>query len=64
MLTIAHLDRDPRHNDPENLKAMCQRCHLMYARWQHAASAAATRWKKKGAKKLKEAGGPLLPGIE
>lgn len=28
ILTIAHLDHDPTHNDPANLKALCQRCHL------------------------------------
>lgn len=27
VLTVAHLDHDPRHNDPSNLKALCQRCH-------------------------------------
>jgi 5-methylcytosine-specific restriction endonuclease McrA len=30
VLTIAHLDHDPRHNDPHNLAAMCQRCHNKY----------------------------------
>ena len=28
VLTIAHLDHDPTHSDDDNLKAMCQRCHL------------------------------------
>ena len=27
VLTIAHLDHDPRNSDPSNLKALCQRCH-------------------------------------
>ena len=27
VLTIAHLDHDPRNNDAANLKALCQRCH-------------------------------------
>lgn len=27
VLTVAHLDHDPANNDPENLKALCQRCH-------------------------------------
>ncbi len=27
VLTVAHLDHDPRHNDPSNLKALYQRCH-------------------------------------
>lgn len=29
-LTIAHLDHDPRNNDPDNLRAWCQRCHNTY----------------------------------
>jgi len=28
MLTIAHLDHDIANNSFENLKALCQRCHL------------------------------------
>lgn len=27
-LTVHHLDGDPGHNDPANLVALCQRCHL------------------------------------
>ena len=30
VLTIAHLDHTPEHNDPANLRALCQRCHLAY----------------------------------
>lgn len=30
ILTVAHLDHDPRNNDYANLKAMCQRCHNRY----------------------------------
>lgn len=30
VLTVAHLDHDPRNSDPANLRAWCQRCHLMY----------------------------------
>ncbi len=29
-LTVHHIDGDPGHNAPENLVALCQRCHL---RW-------------------------------
>lgn len=29
-LTVAHLDHTPEHNDPGNLLAMCQGCHLRY----------------------------------
>jgi len=27
-LTVHHRDGDPGHNDPANLVALCQRCHL------------------------------------
>jgi 5-methylcytosine-specific restriction endonuclease McrA len=27
VLTIAHVDHDIGHNDPVNLRALCQRCH-------------------------------------
>lgn len=27
VLTVAHLDHVPEHNDPSNLRALCQRCH-------------------------------------
>lgn len=30
VLTVAHLDHEPSHCDDENLRAMCQRCHLRY----------------------------------
>ena len=29
-LTIAHLDQTPENNDPANLRALCQRCHLTH----------------------------------
>ena len=32
VLTIAHLDHDVANNALENLKALCQRCHLNYDR--------------------------------
>ena len=30
VLTIAHLDHQPENCDPENLRALCQRCHNKY----------------------------------
>lgn len=30
ILTAAHLDHTPEHCDEENLRAMCQACHLAY----------------------------------
>ena len=35
VLTVAHLDRTPENCSDENLRAMCQRCHLTYDRDQH-----------------------------
>lgn len=28
VLTIAHLDQQPENNEEENLRALCQRCHV------------------------------------
>lgn len=36
VLTVAHLDHTPENNDPDNLRAMCQGCHLHYDREHHA----------------------------
>lgn len=30
VLTVAHLDHQPEHCDPANLRAWCQRCHNAY----------------------------------
>lgn len=30
VLTIAHLDHNPQNCNPENLRALCQKCHLNY----------------------------------
>ena len=30
VLTVAHMNHQPMDCRPENLKAMCQRCHLRY----------------------------------
>lgn len=43
ILTIAHLDHVPEHCEPENLRAMCQRCHLAYDADLHAQTRAVTR---------------------
>lgn len=43
VLTTAHLDHDTSDNDPDNLMAMCQRCHLNYDKDYHARNAANTR---------------------
>lgn len=43
VLTTAHLNHQPEDCRPENLKAMCQGCHLHYDRDHHAQTRAATR---------------------
>lgn len=43
VLTVAHLDHTPENCHPDNLKAMCQRCHLNYDKHHHAQTAYATR---------------------
>ena len=48
VLTIAHLDHMPEHNDRFNLRAWCQRCHLNYDKAHHAE----TRRKRKHADQL------------
>lgn len=36
VLTVAHLHHVPEHCDDENLRALCQRCHLVYDQAHHA----------------------------
>ena len=47
ILTVAYLDHNPSNNRPENLRAMCQRCHLTYDAKFHALNAGRTRRMKK-----------------
>lgn len=48
VLTIAHLDHTPENCSPENLKALCQRCHLAYDHQHHRENAWRTRNQKAG----------------
>ena len=43
VLTIAHLDHQPEHNDPDNLRALCQRCHLRWDADHHRATRRRTK---------------------
>jgi 5-methylcytosine-specific restriction endonuclease McrA len=47
ILTVAHLDHDTTNNARENLRALCQRCHLRYDKDHHKKNAAKTRRMKK-----------------
>lgn len=55
VLTVAHLNHNPKDNRRNNLKAMCQRCHLRYDIRHHCCSSAITRHNKKAIKDLFEA---------
>jgi hypothetical protein len=46
VLTVAHLDHQPEHCEPDNLRAMCQRCHLAYDADHHAQTKAAAQRKE------------------
>lgn len=35
VLATAHLDHDPGNSRPRNLKALCQRCHMLNDRPEH-----------------------------
>lgn len=35
-LATAHLDHDPANNRARNLKAFCQRCHILHDQREHA----------------------------
>lgn len=47
VLTVAHLNHQPADCRPENLMAMCQRCHLRYDMTLHRHHAAQTRRRKR-----------------
>jgi len=49
VLTISHTDHDITNNDPTNLRALCQRCHLQHDAKLHAHHAAETRRRKREA---------------
>lgn len=49
VLTVAHLDDDPRNNRDNNLAALCQRCHLSYDAPIHANHARETKRRKRDA---------------
>lgn len=59
LLTIAHLDHRPENSAPDNLRALCQRCHLRVDSEQHRQNARATR----AAKQRGRATGDLFDGV-
>lgn len=52
VLTIAHLDHMPEHNDPANLRALCQRCHNRHDQSHRIANAAKTVRERRAARHI------------
>lgn len=52
VLTIGHLDHTPENNDPANLRAWCQFCHLNYDKHEHVKNARRTRFTAKACREL------------
>lgn len=48
VLTIAHLDHNPQNNNPDNLRALCQKCHNNYDKEHRKQTRAKTLEQKKG----------------
>jgi hypothetical protein len=61
-LTVAHLDHNPQNCEDENLRALCNKCHIGYDAKHHAKNAAKTRRKKRvQAMIANQDSKPLLP---
>ena len=45
VLTIAHLNHDVTDSSPENLAALCQKCHLTHDAGQHKATRQKNRFR-------------------
>jgi hypothetical protein len=54
VLTVAHLTHEPECRDEDQVKAMCQGCHLHYDRDHHAQTAYATRMRARNTMELFE----------
>jgi hypothetical protein len=52
VLATAHLDHDPTNNRPRNLKALCQRCHMLHDQAEHRLQRSATLFKRKASGEL------------
>ncbi|ULG90669.1 hypothetical protein FH593_20435 (plasmid) [Leptospira interrogans] len=53
VLTVAHLNHDPSDCRDENLRALCQKCHLNYDKALHIKNSRITRDNKKSQKEPK-----------
>ena len=52
-LTVAHLDHNPQNNSDDNLKCLCQLCHLRHDAKHHAKTAKLTRHVRRIHKRLR-----------
>ena len=52
ILTCAHLDQNPTHNDPSNLMALCARCHLRHDQRQRIQSTYGNQRQRRTARDL------------
>lgn len=52
ILTTAHLDHDPTNNAEENLRALCQKCHLAHDLPHHLISRRINRERETGQGRL------------
>ena len=55
ILTVMHLDHTPEHCEEENLRAACNRCHLIYDAVHHAETARRNREAKSGQRRMFDA---------
>jgi 5-methylcytosine-specific restriction endonuclease McrA len=52
VLTVAHLDHCPEHNEPQNLAALCQRCHNGYDAAKRHSNRKRRQEKRRGQRRL------------
>jgi len=52
VLSVAHLDHNPGNNAPENIAALCQRCHLVFDGAEHRRNARLRRDRETGQLRL------------
>lgn len=52
VLTVAHMNHNPKDCRRKNLKALCQRCHLSWDAKHHAATAKKTRHSRRADRDL------------
>jgi hypothetical protein len=63
VLTVAHLNQNPADNRPENLKCLCQRCHLNHDRPFNMPKIRET-WARKRRARIAQTGQLSFEGLE